>query len=197
MAANPEKKLYTMQQYITMLQDSDQKIEYDHGEIHVREFSTSNHVRISQNMCRALDDALGDDPVCVAYMADKIVAIADEVRFMPDVVVSCNRADHGEAFWLEAPHVVVEVQSHSTEARDRTYKLAHYKANEHVQEIVFISQYVQQVEVFTRTAEDWEYRQYGSGQEFPLASLDITLAVADIYRRLTIPAVSELEEMRS
>jgi Uma2 family endonuclease len=89
------------------------------------------------------------------------------------------------------------VLSHSTEARDRTYKLAHYKANEHIQEIVFISQYVQQVEVFTRTAQGWEYQQYRHGQDFPLTSLDITLAVADIYRRLSVPVVLEVEELKS
>lgn len=193
MAANPEKKRYTLQQYLTILQNSDKRLEYDHGEIYAMAGSSANHARISYNMCRALDDALGDDATCVAYMVDRVVTIAEEVRFMPDVVVSCNVADHGEAFFLEAPHLVVEVLSHSTEARDRTYKLTRYQSNKHVQEIVFISQYVQRVEVISRTATGWDYHEYGYGQEFPLASLDVTIAVADVYRRLSVPAVIDEE----
>lgn len=95
MAANPEKIYYTL----TRLQNSGRWIEYDHGEIYVMAGSSTNHVRIPQNMWRALDDALGDEITCVAYMVDRVVTVAEEVRFLPDVVVSCATTDHGEAFF--------------------------------------------------------------------------------------------------
>src|SRR5437588_513690 len=77
------------------------------------------------------------------------------------------------------------------ECTDRFVKLALYQAKESIQEIVFISQVIQRVEIFSRSATDWLYHQYGAGQSFLLASLDIEIEVRQLYRRLFIPAVVE------
>ncbi|MEO8971508.1 MAG: hypothetical protein ABI406_07915 [Ktedonobacteraceae bacterium] len=34
MAANPEKRRYSFEQYLTLLRNNDQRLEYDHGEIY-------------------------------------------------------------------------------------------------------------------------------------------------------------------
>ncbi len=74
-------------------------------------------------------------------------------------------------------------------------KLALYQAKESIQEIIFISQMIQRVEVFSRSTTDWIYHQYGAGQSFFLTSLDIEIEVRQLYRRLSIPAVvEEVEE---
>lgn len=192
MAANPEKKHYTFEQYFMLLQNGERRLEYDHGEITLMAGSSANHAAISANMWRELDDALGDDATCRAYVVDRVVRLTPDLSFMPDVVVTCDISDQGEAFLLESPHVVVEVLSRSTEARDRTYKLINYQAKPTIQEIVFISQYSQRVEVITRTNTGWRYHSYGHDQTFKLESLDIEIEVARIYRRLNIPI--EVEE---
>ncbi len=187
MAANPEKRRYSFKQYMTLLRNNDQRLEYDHGEIYALAGSSANHAAISANMWRILDDALGEDATCRAYMVDRVVRLTPDVTVMPDVVVTCDKADQGEAFFLNSPHVVVEVLSKSTEARDRTYKLLRYQAKQSIQEIVLISQYVQHVEVITRTPSGWEYQEYGHEERFTLVSLDVTVYVSEIYRRLSIP----------
>src|SRR5207245_2579175 len=83
--------------------------------------------------------------------------------------------------------LVVEVLSRSTEMTDRFVKLALYQAKESIQEIIFISQIIQRVEVFSRSATGWIYHQYGTGQSFFLKSLDIEIEVRQLYRRLSIP----------
>lgn len=193
MAANPEKKRYTFEQYLIMLQNGKQRLEYDHGDIYAMAGSTSNHARISFNMCRELDDALGETSNCQPYMVDKVVRITPDISFMPDVVVTCETADHGEAFFLDSPRVVVEALSTSTEARDRTYKLLRYQAKASIQEIIFISQYVQHIEVITRTPEGWDFQAYGPNQTLYLASLDIEIEVAHIYRRTSVPLETKAE----
>ena len=170
-----------------LLQNGEQRLEYDHGYIYAMAGSTANHTAISANMWRVLDDALGEDTPCRAYMVDRVVRLSSEVTVMPDVVVTCEPSDQGEAFFLDSPHLVVEVLSKSTEARDRTYKLLRYQAKLSVQEIVLISQYVQHVEVITRTSSGWEYQEYGGEDTFQLASLNVEVRVTDIYRRLSIP----------
>ncbi len=39
----------------------------------------------------------------------------------------------------------------------------------------------------TRTPSGWEYQEYGHKDSFPLTSLDITIPVSTLYRRLSIP----------
>jgi hypothetical protein len=46
---------------------------------------------------------------------------------------------------------------------------------------------VQHVEVITRTHSGWEYKEFGHEESFPLKSLNTTIHVSDIYRRLSIP----------
>ncbi len=110
---------------------------------------------------------------------------------IPDVVVSCDTADHGESQIIDSPVLVGEVLSRSTEMTDCFVKLAFYQAKESIQEIIFISQIIQRVEVFSRSATDWLYHQYGAAQSFLLTSLDIEIEVRPLYRRLSIPAVVE------
>ncbi len=172
---------------MTLLHSREQRLEYDHGDIYALAGSSANHAKISMNMGRALDDALGENTTCEAYVADRVVRLTPEITVLPDVVITCDPEDQGNAFFLSSPHLVVEVLSKSTEARDRTYKLLRYQAKQSIQEIVFISQYMQHVEMITRTSSDWVYQEYGHDESFTLASLNVTIHVADIYHRLSIP----------
>ena len=187
LAAHPKRRRYNLEQYVTLLRNNEQRLEYDHGEIYALAGSSANHAAISANMWRAVDDALGEKSDCRAYMVDRVVRLTADVLVMPDVVVTCDKADQDDAFFLDSPRIVVEVLSKSTEARDRTYKLLRYQAKPSIQEIVLISQYVQHVEVITRTPAGWDYQEYGHEERFTLASLNVTIGVSEIYRRLSIP----------
>ena len=187
MATQPKRQPYTFEEYLSLLRSSSQRLEFDHGEIYAVAGSSANHAAISFNMCRALDDALGDDSTWRAYVTDRVVKLQDNLTVMPDVVVTCEQADQGEAFFLESPCLVVEVLSKSTQARDRTYKLLLYQAKKTINEIVFISQRIQHIEVITRLDTGWDYHEYGAGEACLLRQLNITIKVADIYRRLAIP----------
>ena len=184
MAIQPKRQHYTFEEYLSLLRSSSQRLEFDHGEIYAMAGSSANHAALSFNMCRAL----GEDSMCRAYVADRVVKLQDNLTVMPDVVVTCDRADQGDAFLLESPSLVVEVLSKSTQARDRTYKLLLYQAKKTIEAIVFISQRVQHVEVITRTDTGWDYHEYGAGETCILKHLNVTIQVADIYRRLAIPA---------
>lgn len=172
---------------MTLLRNNEQRLEYDHGEIYALAGSSAHHAAISANMWRALDDASGDESDCRAYMVDHVVRLTADVLVMPDVVVTCEKADQDDAFFLDSPRLIVVVLSKSTDARDRSYKRLRYQSKQSMQEIVFISQYVQHVEVITRTTSGWEYREYGHEERVPLATLKMTIHVSAIYRRLSIP----------
>ena len=148
---------------------------------------SSNHAAIALNF----GVALGDDAVCRPYISDKLVRVAPTRIVIPDVVVSSDMADHRESQIIDSPVLVVEVLSKSTEMTDRFVKLALYQAKESIHEIIFISQVIQRVEIFSRSATGWLYQQYGTGQSFHLVSLDIEIEVRQLYRRLSVPAAVE------
>ena len=152
---------------------------------------SSNHATIALHFGVALDQTLGDDAPCRPYVTDKLVRVTPTKTVIPDVVVSCDSADHGESQIIDAPILVVEVLSRSTEMTDRFVKLALYQAKESIEEIIFISQVIQRVEVFSRSTTGWLYHQYGAGQSFHLASLDIEIEVRQLYHCLFIPVVVE------
>lgn len=198
MAIQPVRQYMSLEQYLLLVNNSDRHYEYYDGEVHLIAGGTSNHATISLNCGIALDSALGDDTVCRPYVTDKLVRVAPTKLLIPDVVVSCDIADHGESQIIDAPILVVEVLSRSTEMTDRFVKLALYQAKESIQEIIFISQSIQRVEVFSRSPTGWLYQQYGAGQSFLLISLDIEIEVRQLYRRLSIPAaVEQMEEEES
>src|SRR5712691_3408441 len=195
MAMQPARQHMSFEQYMMLVNNSDRHYEYYDGEVRLMAGGTSNHATIALNCGVALDQALGDNAVCRPYVTDKLVRVAPTKTLIPDVVVSCNTADHGESQIIDSPVLVVEVLSKSTEMTDRFVKLALYQAKESIQEIIFISQIIQRVEVFSRSTTDWIYHQFGAGQSFHLASLDIEIEVRQLYRRLSIPAVvEEVEE---
>jgi Uma2 family endonuclease len=195
MAMQPAQQYMAIEQYLLLVNNSDRRYEYYDGEVRLMAGGTSNHATIALNCGVALDQALGDDAVCRPYVTDKLVRVAPTKILIPDVVVSCDTADHGESQIIESPVLVVEVLSRSTEMTDRFVKLALYQAKDTIQEILLISQSIQRVEVFSRSTTGWIYHQYGAGQRLVLTSLDIEIEVRQLYRRLAIPAaVKEVEE---
>lgn len=195
MAMQPVPQYMAFEQYLLLVNNSDRRYEYYDGEVRLMAGGTSNHATIALNCGVALDQALGDDAVCRTYVTDKLVRVAPTKTLIPDVVVSCDSADHGEAQIIDSPVLVVEVLSRSTEMTDRFVKLALYQAKESIQEIIFTSQIIQRVEVFSRSPTGWIYHQYGTGQSFFLTSLNIEIELRQLYRRLSIPAaVKEIEE---
>jgi Uma2 family endonuclease len=195
MAMQPAQQYMAIEQYLLLVNNSDRRYEYYDGEVRLMAGGTSNHATIALNCGVALDQALGEDAVCRPYVTDKLVRVAPTKILIPDVVVSCDNADHGESQIIESPVLVVEVLSRSTEMTDRFVKLAFYQAKDTIQEILLISQSIQRVEVFSRSTTGWIYHQYGAGQRLVLASLDIEVEVRQLYRRLAIPAaVKEVEE---
>lgn len=194
MVPQPARQHMSIEQYLLLMNNSDRHYEYHDGEVRLMAGGSSNHAAIVLNFGVALDQVLGDDAVCRPYVTDKLVRVAPTRVVIPDVVVSCDIADHGESQIIDSTVLVVEVLSRSTEMTDRFVKLALYQATETIREIVYISQVIQRVERFSRSATGWLYQQYGPGQSFHLVSLDIEIEVRQLYRRLSIPAMVEQVE---
>jgi len=172
---------------------TDMKYEYIDGHMYAMSGGTAEHAEIAINMIALLKAHLQGS--CRVLSSDVRVQVAERKYFYPDVSVSCHPEDKQRGIDIvRYPHLVIEVLSPSTEANDRGKKFRFYKAHSSIQEYVLISSQHQEVEIFHRQGDMWAYHQYESGQEIKLASINLTISLADIYRNINVPGQEPEEE---
>src|SRR5262249_11703843 len=98
---------------------------------------------------------------------------------------------------IKSPRVVIEMLSPSTEARDRGVKFKAYQRCPTMQEIVLMSQFARYAEIWQRDDQDsanWHYRHYGPVEIIEINSIDVRLAIADVYQGLDFAEAEPGEE---
>src|SRR5581483_4377136 len=146
--------------------------------------SNPEHSVIASNVELLLREQLGRGGPCRVHH-DQYVAIPGMAPVVPDVVLTCGRADWDKdkrlkPFKIQSPLIVVEVLSPSTEKYDRTEKFARYKSCPTLEVYMLVSQDEQVVEVYRRS-EDWQRELFSTGQTVKLEQLDLELPIASIY----------------
>src|SRR5438309_1042988 len=157
------------------------------------------HACISSNTLRALEDALVSEP-CYVYNSDASVRLAESRYTYPYISVSCDPGDQPttEQLQIQAPRVVVEVLSDSTEGKDRIRKANLYHACPSIQEYVLIATKYQAVEVQRRAGDAWTLHLFGPGDEIELASIDVRFPLAVLYRGTAVSEMSnDQDEQRT
>jgi Uma2 family endonuclease len=135
---------------------------------------------------RALEDALEDKP-CYVYNSDASVRLAEKLYTYPDASVSCDPRDQPTTeLQVQAPRVVVEVLSDSTEGKDRIRKANLYRACPSIQEYVLVATRYQAVEVQRRVGNEWTLHVFGASDEVELVSIGVRFPVATLYKGTTI-----------
>jgi Uma2 family endonuclease len=188
-AEQRERRRMTVDEWRALERTSEVKHEYIDGYIYGMAGGTEAHARIAINALGALDSALGDGP-CMVYSSDVAARLSEGRYTYPDVVVMCGGTGIAsrKKSELEAPRVVFEVLSESTEHYDRTRKFGYYRQCESLQEYVLVNTDTQLVEVYRRTDEGWGlFRMYGPGDTVELMSVGVRIAVATLYRRTDVP----------
>jgi Uma2 family endonuclease len=184
MLSSPDRSLMSAAQYLTWEPTQTERYEYWDGEVVAMSGGTRYHNRVSGNAFRLLDDALNDRP-CEVYIADvKVQVEPGRQYFHPDVVVTCDRRD-GDAQMVQFPCLIIEVLSPATEAIDRGMKFSRYRRSGTLQEYVLVQVDQPGVEVFRRNPQgQWVLSEYGFQDTVSLISVNVTLAIADLYRQV-------------
>lgn len=176
----------------------DVKHEYIDGRVYAMSGGSLAHGRIGSNVVRTLEDALASAGIpCDVYNSDVAARLSPRRYTYPDASVTCDERDRPapDKAEVQAPSVIVEVLSDSTEAYDRGRKFGLYRACPSVQEYVLVATKYQAVEIYRRTTQGWAiYQSYGPGDEIELTSLDIRFPLAALYRNAGVPeAMEDLE----
>ncbi|MBO0783439.1 MAG: Uma2 family endonuclease [Ktedonobacteraceae bacterium] len=190
MATHPQPGSMSFEQYLILDQNNpDVRYEYLDGQVRAMAGGTLDHSALGVRICWLLSEALGIQGPCRVYNSDARVRI-DAVNkcYRPDAVITCDISNRGTATIISSPHVVVEVLSPGTQGLDRGDKFRDYQLLPTLQEYVLINYQVQLVEVYQREADRWTFRSYRAGEEIDLRSIDIQVAVDQLYAGIQIPA---------
>ncbi|MEZ5447525.1 MAG: Uma2 family endonuclease [Thiolinea sp.] len=166
MTATAENLKLTPDEYLQGERDGDTRHEYIHGQAYAMAGAGDAHNRVSGNAFALLKNHLrGSD--CSTYMADMKVRInADEAFLYPDVMITCDPADHNRNYYKHAPILIIEVLSPRTEGYDRGGKFALYRELDSLQEYVLIDPRVYRVDIFRRNSENrWELYSWHDPQD--------------------------------
>ena len=171
------------QDYLDIERQSQIRHEYRRGLVYAMAGGTDNHDRIAFNFLKVIDDHLGDATDCRFYSGNVKVNYKDEYYYYPDAFVTCDPRDRQDRYLKRHPKLIVEVLSSSTAIFDQEEKFKDYQQLESLEECVLITQESQRVECRRRNSMGvWETTIYEKGDLVVLQSLNLELAIADLYR---------------
>lgn len=173
--------LITEQDYLTGELQSEVRHEYVDGEVYAMAGAHKDHNLITMTVSNLFYNHLQDN-ACQPYASDMKVKVGKNY-FYPDVMVDCSAKE--EAYYTEHPTIIVEVLSKSTRQHDKTFKRLAYFQIPSLQEYVLIEQDFVEIERWYKTKDNhWEQSVYYLGGDMTFHSIDLTIAVEDIYRRV-------------
>ena len=175
------------QGYFNLEQAEDQRYEYLAGEVFAMVGGSEAHALIAMNTGAALSNILRDRP-CRVYGADMklYIAAADKFCYL-DVMVLCGEGGRGGNY-VEAPVLIVEVLSDSTESYDRGLKFEHYRAILDLRHYLLLSQHRLHAELYTRTDPSiWRFQETsGETGAVVLDAWGVKLPLVELYRNMEL-----------
>ena len=178
------KTKISVEDYLEGEEISEIKYEYIEGVVYAMAGTSQNHSRITGNTFNALFNYLRNSP-CETYSENIKVCTHEEVFYYPDILVTCE-GEFKNKYYCEEPILIIEIISPSTAQIDRREKLRAYQQMPSVQEYVIVEQEKISVEIHRRQPDGrWiTYFFTRTDTEFTLESVDLTLELAEVYRRV-------------
>lgn len=177
--------------YLAAEQSSDIRHEYVAGQLFAMAGAGETHNRIAGNLFFHLRAATRGTP-CGAFIADmKIRVERHDAFYYPDVLLTCDREDT-ESLYKQAPCLVAEVLSPSTEVLDRREKLIAYRALVSLRYYLLVSQERRRVELYSLGSDGtWRHQIFEDEGELRLecGGLEIGFSLADVYEDVVLNRV--------
>jgi len=175
--------------YLAAERQGEEKHEFFNGEVIRMGGATFNHNRITRNLVFLLCQAVLDQGYEV-FSSDLRVHNPDTNSYVyPDVVVVKGRLEYQDDSFdtLFNPYLIAEVLSDSSTGVDRGKKFGAYRKTAGFREYLLIAQDQPLVECYYRQEDGgpWTIEDFADlNASLPLRSLDVELAMSDIYRKV-------------
>jgi len=187
LAKNIADNAISIEDYLQGEPNSPIKYEYIDGQVMAMAGASLKHNLITTNILGLLWGALRKSD-CFPLSSDMLVKTSENSFRYPDVVVICDQNTADNHFVHESPVLIIEVLSKSTRKKDKTEKRDEYLAIPSLQEYILIEQDFVEIDVQCRR-DHWQSSYYFLGDEIHLKSIDVTVAVEDIYQRIDHPEI--------
>jgi Uma2 family endonuclease len=178
-------QIISEQDYLDGEKHSEIKHEYLDGDVYAMAGASKTHGTLAGNAYIALRQHLRGKP-CGVWMADmKVRVAADNAYYYPDLVATCDADDlepSAPQDYLQAPCLIIEVLSESTETIDRKEKLRSYRQLASLQEYVLIDQTRPWVELYRLTDQGWLHQVIQEDEEIELHSIGLKLSTKALYQ---------------
>ena len=177
------RRRMSLDEFLTWEREQELRYEFDGLQPIAMTGGTISHSMIASNVFLLLSAKLQDQ--CQAFRSDLKVIVQGRVRY-PDVAVTCAPFD-GSSDVIPEPVVVFEVSSTSTAIVDRGLKVTEYLGTSSIQHYVMLEQTRAEAMILSRDGDDWmETPIVGLTNILTLPALDVSLPMAEIYRRVGV-----------
>jgi Uma2 family endonuclease len=171
--------------YLALEARSPIKHEYVDGNVYAMTGASLRHNVIVGNIFSLLRTHLRGTP-CRAFVNDTKLRVAKaNAYYYPDVMVTCDPRHQTVTptdMVVEAPKVVIEVLSGTTEGTDRREKLIAYKSVPSLEEYVLVGQDAAGIEIHRRRGDiGWEIVKLVPGDPLELKSLEFATDFGAVY----------------
>jgi Uma2 family endonuclease len=189
-------QIYTLEEYLELDHNSEEKIEFWDGHIFTLAGASANHNQIQVNALVALRNKLRGRN-CRVFPSDMRVGVPAYPPYRyPDLSALWGGQPVietlGKQEILTNPQLIIEILSDSTAQFDRGYKFTYYKSIPSFTEYILIAQDRPHVTQFIKQDENnWLNREFNSiADKFHLASLDCELELSELYQDVEFPEIT-------
>ena len=179
-----KQKLATPEEYFALRETSEERYEYQNGEILMMGRTLDAHNELTNNAFAAIKSSVKGRG-CKVYTESIAVEVEDGAKYyLPDVFLTCDKRDHQDRKIKRNPSLIIEVLSESSIERDRGEKFLAYLKLESLRYYLLISQDQIRIEVYAKqvSGKGWYFNYYESLEDvISLDQLGIELRVADVY----------------
>lgn len=178
-------KQYTAQEYLEFEVNTEDRHEYDDGEIVAMTGGTPNHNDIASNLMVLLKVGLRGQPFR-CFITDQRLWIPQFNKFTyPDVMVLAQPIElmAGRSDTVINPLLIAEVLSVGTRSYDKDAKFAAYRSIASFKEYLLIDQYRFCVEHYVKADDQqWIFREYQAlDDRLTLSTIALEVSLTDLY----------------
>lgn len=190
--SNVRQQRMSLAEFLRFENEHPERHEYVAGEVFAMSGGTLRHGQIAQNISFTLMTRTRGGP-CQVHTHDIKVQVGDDRIYYPDVLILCARLP-GDTLVVREPCAIVEVTSPSTVRTDHGEKLEAYRRLASLREYLIVDQRRRRVDRHWRDdVGAWQFEQYLVDGTVPVACLETSLTLDEIYEGVDVPRVAEPE----
>ena len=182
----------TPKEYFAWEEKQLEKHEYIEGQVYAMSGGSRNHSLIAVRFTTLFSNHLDGSSCDVGNSDLRVKIVKTENYTYPDISVTCDDRDKTTTQYITYPSLIIEVLLSSTEAYDRGGKFRLYSHNPVLQDYLLVSSISIEIDLYHKKDNgEWIIINYKEGDMIELKSIDLTFAIAKIYRGLTLTPETE------